>query len=74
MGISAYIDQLLAKFNCELARRTAIRELSTLDDRQLDNIGLYRGAVVAEVDAWLNGCSGRGDLSELHTTQAPRLE
>ena len=57
MGITAYIDRLSDELDCEGARQVAIQELSSLDDRQLEDIGLYRGAIVPEVDAELGGCA-----------------
>lgn len=58
MPIKAFIDNLYTRFSCQAARRKAIRELSSLDDRALYDIGLYRGAIAAEVDGSLaaRGC------------------
>ena len=61
MAIKAFIDRLASRLHCDSARREAVRELSNLTDRQLDDIGLYRGAIRGAVDAQLvaRGCSSR---------------
>ena len=61
MLIKSFIDRLTTRLVCHTARRKAIAELSSLDDRTLYDIGLFRGAIGAEVDGSLaaRGCSGQ---------------